>query len=118
MNKRKTGTDYETMAVDYLVKSGYRILERNYRSRRGEVDIIAFYEGVLVIAEVKYRADDRCGEPEEAVDLRKQRTICRVTMDYLMRHKHFYNRPCRFDVISICGNGSIRHTENAFDFGI
>lgn len=116
MNKRKTGADYEDIAVGYLEKKGYRILERNYRCRYGEIDVIAFKDGVLVVAEVKYRSNDRCGEPAEAVDVRKQRRICRVTMDYLMRHKYFCEKPCRFDVISIYGGGEIKHIENAFYF--
>nr|MBQ8251997.1 YraN family protein [Lachnospiraceae bacterium] len=116
MNKRKIGADYEEIAAGYLESKGYRILERNYRCRYGEVDIIAVRDGMLVIVEVKYRSSTGCGEPAEAVDVRKQRRICRVTMDYLMRHQYFYGKPCRFDVISICGDNHPEHMENVFCF--
>jgi len=114
MNRRRTGTEKETLAAAYLKKKGYTILECNYRCRYGELDIVARHENTLVIAEVKYRSSERCGDPAEAVDLRKQKKICRVTMDYLMRHPYFQGRPCRFDVIAIYGNGQIRHIEDAF----
>ena len=116
MNKRKTGTYHEQMAAKYLIKKGYRILEQNYRSRFGELDIVAWDRGTLVIVEVKYRRGSICGTPAESVDWRKQRKICHVTMDFIMRHRLYYNKPCRFDVIEVYGAGEICHIEAAFDF--
>ena len=55
MNTRKTGTEYERMAADYLQKQGIRILERNYRNRNGEIDIIGRDQEYLIFFEVKYR---------------------------------------------------------------
>ncbi|MBQ8526999.1 MAG: YraN family protein [Lachnospiraceae bacterium] len=116
MNKRKKGTQQEERAAEYLKKKGYKILAMNYRCRYGELDIVAYRGNLLVIAEVKYRNTERCGDPAEAVDAHKQSKICRVTMDYLMRHPYFQGKPCRFDVIAIYGDGEIRHIQNAFDF--
>ena len=56
MNKRQVGTQYESMAVQYLTEAGYHILERNFRCRTGEIDIIAKDGAYLVFVEVKYRA--------------------------------------------------------------
>lgn len=116
MNKRVVGAEKETVAADYLKEQGYKILEMNYRCRQGELDIVARKADVLVIAEVKFRNNTAYGDPAEAVDVRKQRKICRVTLDYLMRHPQYQEKPCRFDVISIYGDGQIRHIENAFLF--
>lgn len=116
MNKRSVGAQKEALAAEFLKSRGYRILEMNYRCRQGELDIVAQKEDTLVIAEVKFRSGTMCGDPAEAVDGRKQRKICRVTLDYLMRHPQYQEKPCRFDVISIYGDGQIRHIEDAFMF--
>lgn len=116
MNKRSVGTEKETMAAEFLKSQRYRILEMNYRCRQGELDIVAQKEDTLVIVEVKFRSGAACGDPAEAVDVRKQRKICRVTLDYLMRHPQYQEKPCRFDVISIYGDGQIRHIKDAFMF--
>lgn len=115
-NQRKLGESYEEMAVEYFRQQGYEILERNYHNRFGEIDIIARDEGVLVIAEVKYRKDNNCGSPLEAVTFAKQRTICKTTLYYYMKHHLSQDTPCRFDVIGIYGDGRIEHVKNAFEF--
>ena len=60
MNKRQTGTDYESLAAKYLVEQGFTIIEKNYRNRTGEIDIIARDGEYICFVEVKYRKDDRC----------------------------------------------------------
>lgn len=116
MNKRAKGTEQEIVAAQYLEKNGYVILEQNYRCRYGELDIVACKQEMLVIVEVKFRSGPGCGDPAEAVDARKQRKICRVTLDYLMRHPWYQEKPCRFDVICVYGDGEIKHIEDAFLF--
>ena len=68
MNKRETGSCYEELAAVCLQKKGYRIIERNYRCRQGEVDLVCRHGRYLVFVEVKYRSTGRMGGPLEAVD--------------------------------------------------
>ena len=112
MNRRETGTQYEERAAEYLIAQNYQILERNYRIRSGEIDIIARDGTVLVFIEVKYRKIDESGNPLEAVDIRKQRKIIKVARYYLYQKK-YGDVPCRFDVIGICGS-HIEHIKDAF----
>ncbi|MCI7227256.1 YraN family protein [Lachnospiraceae bacterium OF09-6] len=112
MNRRETGTQYEERAAEYLIAQNYQILERNYRIRSGEIDIIARDGTVLVFIEVKYRKNDESGNPLEAVDIRKQRKIIKVARYYLYQKK-YGDVPCRFDVIGICGS-HIEHIKDAF----
>ena len=115
-NNRSVGTHYERLAAEYLVGLGYRIREQNYHAGRcGEIDIIAEdSEGMIIFCECKYRADESCGDPLEAVDGRKQRQICRTAMHYYVQHGYGEYTPCRFDVIGIYGDGRLRHIPNAF----
>ena len=113
-NRRAIGTEYETLACEYLIRHGYQILCRNFRCRQGEIDIIARDRDYLVFIEVKYRRDEHEGDPAEAVDYRKQKKISRVA-EYYCWEKRKLNQPCRFDVICVLGQ-EIRHIENAFDY--
>ena len=115
-NKRRIGADHEEAAARYLEAQGYKILKRNYRIRAGEVDIIAEKEDVIVYAEIKFRRDGRFGDPLEAVDLRKQRRISRAAAVHYETWGAPFGKACRFDVIGIYGDGTIRHIENAFDY--
>ncbi len=117
-NNRRVGTYYERVAAEYLVGLGYCILEQNYHAgRRGEIDIIARdAENTIVFCECKYRSDAAAGDPLEAVDIRKQRQICRTAMHYYARHGYGVYTPCRFDVIGIYGDGRLVHIPNAFPY--
>ena len=117
-NYREVGAVYEEQAVSFLVEQGYQIVERNFFSRLGEIDIIAWSpfvqkERYLVFVEVKYRRDVYGGYPEEAVDYRKQKKIIQTAKYYLMAKKFHSVPPCRFDVIAI-ENKRIRHIIDAF----
>lgn len=114
MNKRQVGGEYESLAASYLEGKGYTILERNYRNRYGEIDIIARTGDTLVFVEIKYRSSTSCGNPEEAVDYRKQKRISKVAM-YYYTFGGYGELDCRFDVIAIL-EGEIRHIENAFSY--
>ena len=102
MNKRKTGTAYEVIAADYLKKQGVQIIEMNYRISRGEIDIIGKEKYTLIFIEVKYRKNASYGYPWEAISVEKQRKICYVAKQYLL--KNSWKWQVRFDVISICGD--------------
>ncbi len=112
-NKRQTGTFYEIKAEEYLLQKGYRILERNFRNRNGEIDIIAKDGEYFCFIEVKYRTTNDYGNPFEAVDCRKQNQIRKVANYYLMKNKLNEWTPCRFDVIGFVGQ-EMTHIENAF----
>ena len=112
-NKRQTGAAYELKAEEYLLGNGYKILERNFRNRSGEIDLIAKKDGYICFVEVKYRTTTDFGSPLEAVDFRKQNQIRKVAMYYLMKNKLSEWTPCRFDVIAFEGE-KMTHIENAF----
>lgn len=103
MNKRRLGAAYEELAAEYLEKKGYRILERNFRCRAGEIDLIAIDGRYLVFVEVKYRRDASMGTAAEAVDFRKQNVIRKAATWYLSIRQIPENTPCRFDVMGITG---------------
>jgi putative endonuclease len=106
----------EDLAVDYLTKKGYRILDRNYRYAHGEIDIVAEDRNVLVFIEVKARRSKRYGEPEDAITFRK-RTVVRRTADGYIYEHNIEDKDCRFDVIAVDyepGSPEVRHIENAF----
>lgn len=113
MNRRQTGAAYEQCAAQYLKQKGYHILEQNFRCRQGEIDLIARDGEYLVFVEVKYRRDTRMGEGSEAVDGRKQRRITDCARYYLYCHREYQDSPCRFDVVTICGE-EIRLLQDAF----
>lgn len=104
MNKREIGSCYETMAAVCLQEKGYCVVERNYRCRQGEVDLICRDGEYLVFVEVKYRSGGRLGEPLEAVDARKQKRIRNAAVYYMFSHQIPEDCPCRFDVVGILGD--------------
>lgn len=113
MNKRQIGAQYEARAAEYLERRGYRILSRNYRSRTGEIDIVARDGEYLVFAEVKYRGGGACGSALEAVDYRKQQSIIRTARFYMYQHGYGTEASCRFDVVAIEGE-RVTLLKNAF----
>lgn len=115
INKRAIGNCHEDKAVSFLTDSGYEILERNFRCKMGEIDIIAKEGEYLVFVEVKYRKSSCMGLPQEAVDWRKQQKICRVSDYYRMLHKIGDNMPIRFDVVWELKD-EMQVIRNAFDY--
>lgn len=113
MNKRTEGARYETVAQEYLEKQGYRILARNFRSRRAEIDLIAREGKYLVFLEVKERSSDALGFGAESVNSNKQKKICAAARFFMHRFRMDPATPVRFDVVSIDG-GRIRLIRNAF----
>ena len=95
-----TGRTGEDLAVCYLKNQGYTIVERNYRMRIGEIDIIARDGECLVFVEVKTRRSSRFGSPFDAVDFRKQQQVSRVALAFMTRHR-CGDVPVRFDVVGV-----------------
>lgn len=119
-SSRRVGSRYEDMAADYLRGKGDKVLHRNYRVARGEIDIVASSGGYVVFIEVKYRSGRGSGAPGEAVDYRKQRQISKVALYYLSNYGYGTDTPVRFDVVTVSrndeGNLEIHHIENAFTY--
>lgn len=90
----------EDAAVKKIKSLGYKVLERNYRARSGEIDIIGVDGGVLVFIEVKSRSSTEFGTPGEAVGRRKQIHITRAAMEYL-QSRGIEDSEVRFDVVSV-----------------
>lgn len=117
MNKRAVGKEYEKKACAYLEEKGFRIMEKNFRCRQGEIDIIGSHEGYLVFVEVKYRATEYSGGAAEAVTSAKQKRICRTADYYRYKHGIGEDRAVRYDVVAIQGMGEdlrIAWVKNAF----
>lgn len=116
-DNKEFGKRGEELAAKRLSKLGYKILEKNYRTPVGEIDIIAMEGGTLVFVEVKSRRDDSFGAPELAVTRHKQRQIARAALVYIM-DKRKSGSPCRFDVVGITSAGGelkVSVIKNAFE---
>ncbi len=111
------GKEAENFAADFLVLNGYRILVRNYRFLKAEIDIIAEKENKVVIVEVKARTTDIFIEPHEAVRRKKMRLLVEAA-DHFMNSGNRHEE-VRFDIISVLPDGSgklqITHIPNAFE---
>lgn len=114
--RRRLGFWGERKAAKFLKKNGYKILERNFKCKAGEIDIIALKGDVVAFVEVKTRSSDAFGEPCEAVDLTRQRRYCNAA-DLYIRLNNFglSDYFLRFDIIEI-KKGVINHIENAFEW--
>jgi len=116
-DNKKTGKIGEDIAIDFLKKKGYKIIERNYKCVFGEVDIVARDRGDIVFVEVKSRRSEYFGDPTDAVDFNKQKKISKIALNYL-NEKRLDNHDARFDVIAIklspSGN-TVELIENAFE---
>lgn len=98
--RQSLGKVGEELACGELVRRGYAILERRYRSRYGEIDIIAEAGETLVFVEVKARSGDVFGGGGAAVTRQKQQRIVRLAEEFLARRR-IVDRPCRFDVVTV-----------------
>lgn len=118
MEKSKTararGAAGEEQAAQYIIAQGMELLERNFTVRGGEIDLIARDGAYIVFIEVKKRESAYAGLGREAVNLKKQRFICRTAMQYLMKNG-LMNSFVRFDVIEI-QSGQITQIKNAFSY--
>ena len=118
METKALGDFGEERAARYLRRRGYRIVERNFRCRQGEIDIIAERRGFLVFVEVKLRRDERFAEAREFVNAAKQRRILTAAQLWLAQHESELQP--RFDVIEVYapagekGPLRIEHLEDAF----
>ncbi len=112
------GKKGEELAVSHLKSLGYKIVERNFRCRLGEIDIIAYHGKTLVFVEVRTRKSCQFGSPLSSVTYRKQKKLITLAKFYMKKHRLF-ERVARFDVVGIIldktGNVSIELVQNAFE---
>lgn len=116
LDNRARGRLGEEEAERFLVRQGYRILERNFSCRSGEIDVIAEEAGELCFIEIKARATREFGGAIEALTARKMRRIAKAAALYLARHPG--DRPCRFDVVAMdleAGGWRFTLVRNAFE---
>lgn len=113
-NHIKVGKEGEKLAANYLVKKGFEVIERNYRYRRFEIDIIAKKGNTLIFVEVKTRSGNYFGEPEEAVADKQAAQIMEAAENYILDID--WNGDIRFDIVSILkrDESQITHFEDVF----
>ena len=111
---RVIGNRAEDRAARFLETRGYTIIERNFRCARGEIDIIAEHEGVLCFVEVRMRQTGRYGLPEESISHLKKRKIA-ITARHFLAQRHIEDKACRFDVVTIVGEGEPVLQANAYE---
>ncbi|MBA3392027.1 MAG: YraN family protein [Deltaproteobacteria bacterium] len=99
----QAGAHAESLATRVLLDRGYRIVERNYRIKAGELDVVARDGDILVFVEVRSRADGNHGEASEMVHRGKRRQVSRVAAHYLEARQPQFEE-CRFDVVAITGD--------------
>ncbi len=115
--RQRLGRLGETAAAEALERAGLRVIERRYRRRVGEIDIIAERGELLFFVEVKTRHSVRYGTPGEAITAGQRRRMARAALDYLTR-RGYLARPCRFDVVEVYATNDsitrVHHIEGAF----
>ena len=118
LTRQLLGKEAEAAAERFLRRKGYRILDRNVRVGRGELDIVARVGETLIFVEVKARRTDRYGGVAYAVTARKERQLVQLAARYLARHR-LENQSCRFDVLlydaGTPASPILEHIEHAFE---
>ncbi len=112
-NTTKIGLDAEAKACEYLMGAGYKIIERNYRNRFCEIDIICKNSEFICLVEVKYRKNDFYGGGFGAINYDKQHRLQRAFEYWLSENESYSNLQPRIDVISVDEVGKIEYIENA-----
>ena len=116
-NKIKLGRKGEKIAQKYLKKIGYKIIQKNYSTKKGEIDLIMRQDDTVVFIEVKTRQTDDSAPGELAVNFHKQKHITATARLFIQKY-NLYDFPCRFDVVAVTlpptGKPEIRHYQNSF----
>lgn len=116
MTSHETGINGENQACDYLLEKGYKIIERNWRTKSGEIDIIASKEGTLVFVEVKTLPNATTDMLSSVLGAEKRKRILKTSKYFLLNHREYNNSYLRYDVIVIGMQNlpPVYHIENAF----
>ncbi len=105
------GKAAEEMAEKYLEKKGYKILERNFRAGKGEIDLIGFKNDWIVFFEVRYRKNNDYGYPEQTISNKKEKLLWDTALEYSQIKS--WDGNVRFDIIAVSGSDEILHLEDA-----
>ncbi len=108
------GRNAEDLACDYLEGQGLVLIERNYRCRSGELDLVMKDGCAIVFVEVRSRRSNRYGTPAETVTRTKQKRLIRAAARYLLRHR--IDAPCRFDVVAVIFQGQVNRANWIIDW--
>jgi putative endonuclease len=100
MNNRKIGKENEEIASKFLTNQGLKIINKNYFTKFGEIDLIGIENKTIIFIEVKFRSNENFGKPFESVNIWKQEKI-RNAADYYLSENDFSDFDCRFDVVSL-----------------
>ena len=116
MNTKIIGNNGENQAVTYLLSKGYSIIDRNWRTRTGEIDIIAYINETIVFVEVKTLPNGTVDMIKRELNYQKQQRILKTSKRFLLNHRQYSNSYVRYDVIVIDMPGfeKVYHIENAF----
>ncbi|MFN0116842.1 MAG: YraN family protein [Elusimicrobiota bacterium] len=110
--RQRLGKEGETKALEFLENKGFKLIEKNYRCREGEVDLICQDKNTIVFVEVKNRTSETYGLPQEAVTLNKKRKMIKAALTFL-QEKNMWDQSVRFDVVSV-GSEKLTHFRGAF----
>ena len=116
MTNKQTGEDGENRATEYLISKGFAIIERNWRTKGGEIDIIAFQNDTIVFVEDKTLPNGTIDMIQRELNYQKRQRIIKTSKRFLLNHRQYSNSYIRYDVIVIDMPGFERvyHIENAF----
>ena len=118
--KKKTGNLGEAMALDFLKKSGYKIIRQNWRHGKAEIDIIASYKEFIVFVEVKMRTTENLTSLHELVTVKQQKMIIKAAHEYIVEED--LNTEARFDIVLITVDNKqqfeMEHIDDAFQAGL
>ena len=116
MNTKQTGMEGESRACEYLLKKGFAIIERNWRTKGGEIDIIAYKNDTVVFVEVKTLPNGTADMIQRELNYQKRQRIIKTSKRFLLKHRQYSNSYIRFDVIvmDMPGFDEVYHIENAF----
>ena len=116
MTNKQTGEDGENRATEYLISKGFAIIERNWRTKGGEIDIIAFKNDTIVFVEVKTLPNGTIDMIQRELNYQKRQRIIKTSKRFLLNHRQYSNSYIRYDVIIIDMPGfeMVYHIENAF----
>lgn len=113
-SRKRSGNKAENTVLTAAMQRGLKLVERNFQTRFGELDLLLTDDETLIVTEVRYRARQDFGSAIESVTVTKQRRIIAATKGFLIARPRWCNAPIRFDVVGVSTDGQLNWIENAF----